>query len=118
MKKVLYVCFGISLVWLCALISNPNHFAVAQESSALDSGSKAVPTPIPQIAFVREPEGKHALLIGIQDYGYHPDIPSLKGPRNDLAIMATTLRERFGFQDKESLCSVNIFRYRVVGNGL
>lgn len=35
---------------------------------------------IPMIALAA---GKHALLIGIQDYSYHPMFPSLKGPANE-----------------------------------
>lgn len=47
--------------------------------------------------------GKHALLIGIQDYSYHPMFPSLKGPANDLKIVEKVLRERFEFQDGDFL---------------
>ncbi|MCP4698224.1 MAG: DUF4384 domain-containing protein [Gammaproteobacteria bacterium] len=44
--------------------------------------------------------GKHALLIGINDYSSTP-FSSLKGPLNDLAIVETVLRERFGFSDTD-----------------
>ncbi|RKZ91582.1 MAG: hypothetical protein DRR19_06815 [Candidatus Parabeggiatoa sp. nov. 1] len=44
--------------------------------------------------------GKHALLIGIQDYS-QTGFRSLKGPANDLKLMAGVLRERFGFQDDD-----------------
>lgn len=44
--------------------------------------------------------GKHALLIGIQDYS-SSGIKSLKGPINDITLMKGVLRERFGFQDKD-----------------
>lgn len=40
--------------------------------------------------------GKHALLIGISDYG---GLDSLAGPKNDLRIVEGMLRERFDFQD-------------------
>lgn len=42
--------------------------------------------------------GKHALLIGIQDYSNTP-FNSLKGPVNDIKLTAAMLRERFGFAD-------------------
>jgi hypothetical protein len=44
--------------------------------------------------------GKHALLIGIQDYS-RSGISSLKGSINDITLMEGVLRERFGFQDKD-----------------
>ncbi len=47
--------------------------------------------------------GKYALLIGIQDYSYHPMFPSLQGPANDLKITEKVLRERFEFQDGDFL---------------
>jgi len=43
--------------------------------------------------------GKHALLIGIEDYR-SSGITSLKGAINDVELMKGVLRERFGFQDK------------------
>ena len=43
--------------------------------------------------------GKHALLIGIQDYGNTP-FNSLKGPVNDIKLTEDVLRKRFGFSDK------------------
>lgn len=47
--------------------------------------------------------GKHALLIGIQDYSYHPAFPSLRGPANDLNITRQALQARFGFQEQDFL---------------
>ncbi|MEN8216859.1 MAG: caspase family protein [Pseudomonadota bacterium] len=44
--------------------------------------------------------GKHALLIGIQDYS-KTSFDSLKGTANDLKLTAGVLRERFGFQDDD-----------------
>ncbi|MDM8561402.1 caspase family protein [Candidatus Parabeggiatoa sp. HSG14] len=44
--------------------------------------------------------GKHALLIGIQDYN-SSHIKSLKGTINDVQLMQGVLRERFDFQDKD-----------------
>lgn len=44
--------------------------------------------------------GKHALLIGIQDYANTP-FQSLRGPVNDISLTQGVLRERFGFQDKD-----------------
>jgi hypothetical protein len=44
--------------------------------------------------------GKHALLIGIQDYN-SSSIKSLKGAINDIKLMQGVLRERFDFQDKD-----------------
>lgn len=35
----------------------------------------------------------YALLIGIQDYSKVPNINSLKGPRNDIALMSQTLQD-------------------------
>lgn len=66
--------------------------------------TRALPTPTPKVAIfedLREPDvsGRYALLIGIQDYAFHPDIPSLQGPLNDLSIVEHMLREHFGFQD-------------------
>ncbi len=46
---------------------------------------------------------KHALLIGIQDYGYHPLFSSLNGPANDLKIVEKMLRDQFGFEDGDFL---------------
>ncbi|MCP4396614.1 MAG: hypothetical protein GY801_04825 [bacterium] len=51
--------------------------------------------------------GKHALLIGIQDYSYHSGFASLRGPENDLRITKQVLRERFGFQEKDVLVLLN-----------
>ncbi|MCP4397677.1 MAG: caspase family protein [bacterium] len=51
--------------------------------------------------------GKHALLIGIQDYSYHSGFASLRGPENDLRITKQVLRERFGFQEKNFLVLLN-----------
>ena len=48
--------------------------------------------------------GKHALLIGIQNYH---STTSLKGPENDVNITAQVLRERFGFQDDEFIILKN-----------
>jgi len=45
--------------------------------------------------------GKYALLIGIQDYGYHPTFSSLRGPENDLKITEEVLHKLFGFQDED-----------------
>ncbi|HEC85959.1 MAG: hypothetical protein DRR08_15580 [Candidatus Parabeggiatoa sp. nov. 2] len=42
--------------------------------------------------------GKHALLIGIQDYSKTP-FNSLKGPPNDIELTKGVLRERFGFSE-------------------
>ncbi len=44
--------------------------------------------------------GKHALLIGIQDYK-NTNLQSLKGPANDIKLTQGVLRERFEFQDKD-----------------
>jgi len=44
--------------------------------------------------------GKHALLIGIQDYS-KTKFNSLAGPANDLKLTETVLRQRFGFQDND-----------------
>jgi len=43
--------------------------------------------------------GKHALLIGIQDYGETP-FNSLKGPVNDIKLTEDVLRKRFGFSNE------------------
>ena len=43
--------------------------------------------------------GKHALLIGIQDYGDTP-FNSLKGPVNDIKLTEDVLRKRFGFSNE------------------
>ena len=43
--------------------------------------------------------GKHALLIGIQDYKGTP-FNSLKGPVNDIQLTKSVLRERFGFSEE------------------
>jgi len=42
--------------------------------------------------------GKHALLIGIQDYSNTP-FNSLKGPVNDIKLTEDVLRKRFGFSN-------------------
>ncbi|OAD18718.1 peptidase C14 caspase catalytic subunit p20 [Candidatus Thiomargarita nelsonii] len=52
---------------------------------------------IPQSALTA---GKHALLIGIQDYSKTP-FNSLKGPFNDIELTKGVLRERFGFQNDD-----------------
>jgi len=41
--------------------------------------------------------GKHALLIGIEDYS-NSNLRSLQGSINDVFLMKNVLRERFGFQ--------------------
>lgn len=41
--------------------------------------------------------GKHALLIGIENYN-HPKITNLKGANNDVKLIQGVLRTRFGFQ--------------------
>ena len=51
--------------------------------------------------------GKHALLIGIQDYSYNDSLSSLKGPEHDLKITEKVLRERFGFQDDDFIILKN-----------
>ena len=43
--------------------------------------------------------GKHALLIGIQDYSNTP-FNSLKGPVNDIKLTEDVLRKRFGFSNE------------------
>ncbi len=43
--------------------------------------------------------GKHALLIGIQDYRNTP-FHSLKGPINDIELTKGVLKERFGFSNE------------------
>jgi len=50
--------------------------------------------------------GKHALLIGIQDYSNTP-FNSLKGPVNDIQLTTTMLRERFGFSDENVITLLN-----------
>ena len=45
--------------------------------------------------------GKHALLIGIQNYNYSKYIHSLKGPKNDIELTQHVLVERFGFQNRD-----------------
>jgi len=52
---------------------------------------------IPQSALTA---GKHALLIGIQDYS-NTSFDSLSGPANDLKLTEGVLRERFGFQNDD-----------------
>ncbi len=44
--------------------------------------------------------GKHALLIGIQDYR-SSGMSALKGSINDITLMEGILRERFGFQNDD-----------------
>jgi len=54
--------------------------------------------------------GKHALLIGIQDYAYYGDsvlLPSLHGALRDVVIVKKMLQERFGFQEHEFIILVN-----------
>ncbi len=58
---------------------------------------------IASIPIVALATGKHALLIGIQDYSYHPLFSSLNGPANDLNIVEKVLRDRFGFEDGDFL---------------
>jgi hypothetical protein len=43
--------------------------------------------------------GKHALLIGIENYRY--PIAPLRGAINDIKLIQGVLRERFGFRDQE-----------------
>ncbi len=43
--------------------------------------------------------GKHALLIGIENYPY--PVPPLKGAINDIKLIQGVLRKRFGFSDKD-----------------
>jgi len=50
--------------------------------------------------------GKHALLIGIEDYN-HPKISNLKGAVNDVKIMQRVLRDRFGFQEQDFIILLN-----------
>jgi hypothetical protein len=52
---------------------------------------------IPQTALTA---GKHALLIGIQDYS-KTSFDSLQGPFNDIRLTKGVLRERFGFQNDD-----------------
>jgi hypothetical protein len=58
---------------------------------------------IPTIAIAA---GKHALLIGIQDYTNTP-FHSLRGPINDIKLTAQMLRERFGFSDHDIITLLN-----------
>jgi len=51
-------------------------------------------------------EGKHALLIGIQDYSLS-SFSSLKGPLNDIELTEGVLRERFGFVDEDFIILKN-----------
>jgi len=56
--------------------------------------------------------GKHALLIGIQEYDYIPKgsrsrIQSLNGPINDVKLTKSVLRERFGFQEDNFIILLN-----------
>jgi hypothetical protein len=51
--------------------------------------------------------GKHALLIGIQDYNKTKFFNSLKGPANDVKLTKGMLRERFGFQDEDFIILLN-----------
>jgi hypothetical protein len=44
--------------------------------------------------------GKHALLIGIENYN-HPKIADLGGPINDVKLISSVLRTRFDFQDED-----------------
>jgi len=50
--------------------------------------------------------GKHALLIGIQDY-HSSGISSLKGSINDITLMKGVLRKRFGFQNENFITLVD-----------
>ncbi len=50
--------------------------------------------------------GKHALLIGIQEY-HHPDFKSLRGPENDLHITEQVLRKRLSFEDEDFIILKN-----------
>ncbi len=46
--------------------------------------------------------GKHALLIGIQEYNYvQTGFHSLKGPLNDINLTKGMLGQRFGFQEQD-----------------
>jgi hypothetical protein len=47
--------------------------------------------------------GKHALLIGIQNYDETPSFKSIKGPANDIKLTKGVLRQRFGFAEKDFL---------------
>jgi hypothetical protein len=50
--------------------------------------------------------GKHALLIGIENYN-HPKISNLKGAINDVKIMKGILRDRFDFQEQDFIIRLN-----------
>lgn len=69
-------------------ISNSPHQRVSDTAS------------VPQSSHLRTAAGKHALLIGIQDYS-NTGFNSLKGPLNDITLTQGMLRERFGFRDQD-----------------
>lgn len=53
----------------------------------------------PQIGYTAPVPEKYALLIGIDDYA-GTALPSLKGAKNDVKLMADLLTTRFGFPEK------------------
>lgn len=48
----------------------------------------------------------HALLIGISDYS-ESGLQSLKGPDNDISLMRSVLRQRFGMSEEEIVVLLN-----------
>lgn len=56
---------------------------------------------MPTTTLAEKAIGKHALLIGIQDYRSTPFLPSLKAPLNDVKLMKRVLQARFKLQEKD-----------------
>jgi hypothetical protein len=71
-------------------LSNPNHIIMG-----------TLLLMIPTLTVAYNTTGKHALLIGIQDYSTTPDFHSLKAPARDIRLMTGVLQARFQFQRRD-----------------
>jgi hypothetical protein len=89
-----------SIVFLGLLIVPATAVFPAEKEGISDKTvAETMPEDVPSFTPKPPPAGKHALLIGIQDYRNTP-FHSLKGPLNDIELMKGVLKERFGFSDE------------------
>jgi len=56
---------------------------------------------VPTLTVAGNATGKHALLIGIQDYSNTRSFHSLKAPARDIVFMKQVLQARFQFQERD-----------------